>query len=351
MGIIKGIAGYAIAKAKKSRLMQSLFEAPIDLKTMTVKGRFIDNSGIEFILYNELRSKIKPGWENMFKKSNGQLNSSPEIIAANAKNGRLTVERIMPLINTYLTSLKCADILEIGCHYGSVIYSLCGYGANSLTATDYSGYKASSVDKEHNAGKPSESIDDELTRIRKEVATHFPKAETVKFYDDDITDSKLPSDSYNLIISFDVLEHIKNPLMAFEHINRILKPGGIAIHEYNPFFSLNGGHSACTLDFPWGHVRLKETDFSRYIKEIRPSEYNKSISFYTEGLNRMCLADLKSFSIQAGLNVMSVVEFGKEQHCRMLDSEIYNQCLRNYNNISLSDLVTPKILVIQQKPK
>ena len=68
---------------------------------------------------------------------------------------------------------------------------------------------------------------------------------------------------------------------------RILKPGGYSFHEYNPFFSFNGGHSLCTLDFMWGHVRLSSIDFPKYLKQFRPFEYDLAMRFYKENLNRM----------------------------------------------------------------
>ena len=59
---------------------------------------------------------------------------------------------------------------------------------------------------------------------------------------------------------------------------RILKPGGFAFHQYNPFFSYNGGHSLCTLDFC--HVRLSAKDFERYLKQFRKEEYEMAMNFY-----------------------------------------------------------------------
>ena len=73
----------------------------------------------------------------------------------------------------------------------------------------------------------------------------------------------------------------------------LLRPGGVIYHDYNPFFSLNGGHSLCTLDFPWGHARLDHGDFERYLEERRPEAAVQTLRFYDESLNRMTLADLR----------------------------------------------------------
>jgi 2-polyprenyl-3-methyl-5-hydroxy-6-metoxy-1,4-benzoquinol methylase len=347
--IVNKIAKFAIGKAKKSKLIQSLFEAPIDVNSLSKKGEFIDSLGTKHVLYNELRSKIKPGWEGIYKQTTANFNSSPEYIENVSRNGKIALERITPIINTFSTGIKDKSVLEIGCHYGGLTFALAENEAAKITGTDYSGYKASAVDRSHDAEKPSENIDAQLTEIRQKVSKLYNYKNKVNFYDDDITNSKLPSSEYDLILSFDVLEHINNPQKAFETIHQILKPGGIAIHEYNPFFSLNGGHSACTMDFLWGHTRLSDADFSRYLKEIRPAEFEKSISFYAEGLNRMCLSDLEKFSNVAGLKIVSLFQITKEQHIRMMSEQIYKETKANYPNITVSDLVAPKIIVVQQK--
>ena len=64
----------------------------------------------------------------------------------------------------------------------------------------------------------------------------------------------------------------------------------------NPFFSFNGGHSLCTLDFMWGHVRLSETEFERYLIQFRPKENKVAMKFYRNNLNRMTLKKLNTAS-------------------------------------------------------
>ena len=51
----------------------------------------------------------------------------------------------------------------------------------------------------------------------------------------------------------------------------------------------------CTLDFMWGHVRLSDIDFERYVKQFRPSEYYVAKRFYNNNLNRMTINKLKQY--------------------------------------------------------
>ena len=117
-----------------------------------------------------------------------------------------------------------------------------------------------------------------------------PDAGTVEFVEDDITASALEPGSLDAVVSFEVVEHVADPAAAFAAIARLLRPGGITYHDYNPFFAINGGHSLGTLDLPWGQARLDDADLERYVREIRPAEADRALGFVRESLNRLTLA-------------------------------------------------------------
>jgi hypothetical protein len=129
-----------------------------------------------------------------------------------------------------------------------------------------------------------------------------------------------------------------------------LKPGGIAIHEYNPFFGLNGGHSPCTLDFPWAHAALDAKDFERYCNELQPERKEKALSFYYNGLNRMTLFDMHQYSKKAGFTIDAFLPYTKEQQVYLMNRQTLQQVLKNYPTATISDLLTPRVLVVFKKP-
>jgi SAM-dependent methyltransferase len=112
---------------------------------------------------------------------------------------------------------------------------------------------------------------------------------------------------FDAIVSFEVLEHVEELARAFAAMARLLRPGGIGYHDYNPFFNAPGGHSLGALDFPRGHVRLDEGDFERSLRELRPAEVDQALRFYRESLNRMTMADLRATVASAGLDLMAVI--------------------------------------------
>ena len=153
----------------------------------------------------------------------------------------------------------------------------------------------------------------------------------------------------DVILSWEVLEHLKHPARAFEQMFRVLRSGGIAFDEYNSFFSQDGGHSLCTLDFPWGHARLSPQDFKRYLREIRPSEEEVARRFYRHNLNRMTTADLRRFATGAGFTLLSILPWTKSRHFDELPSETLSDTTSSYPSCQLTDLISPTVWVLMRK--
>ena len=120
---------------------------------------------------------------------------------------------------------------------------------------------------------------------------------------------------------------------------RLLRPGGIVYHDYNPFFSSKGGHSLCTLAFPWGHARLDAQDFERYLRELRPTELDQALRFYRESLNRMTLADLRAAVAAAGLEPLALVPWFE----RGLVASLYPTAV-------VDDLLATFVAVVARRP-
>ena len=156
---------FAINKAKKSKLIQSLFEAPIEVNSFTKFGEFIDYTGYKHILYRELRSKIKTDWENMFKKQEDAAESANYYLKVVAE-GRIVAGRIVPIIRTYSDLLQNGRILEVGCHLGQVSFALAEMGAAEVTATDFIEYKVNATEPEFKKSK-ADKVDAVLNLKRK----------------------------------------------------------------------------------------------------------------------------------------------------------------------------------------
>ena len=151
-------------------------------------------------------------------------------------------------------------------------------------------------------------------------------------------------------MSFEVLEHVGEPAAAFAGMARLLRPGGLAYHDYNPFFSINGGHSLCTLDMPWGHARLDDGDFERYVGELRPAEANQALRFYRESLNRMTLADLRAAIAAAGLEVVALLPWVDRGLVGRLTPAVLPEVRRVYPAATIDDLLATFVAVVVRRP-
>ena len=244
------------------------------------------------------------------------------------------------------------DILEIGAAEGAATYQLASKKPKSILGSDYSMYRVNQSISNKGVNKLLEFENQHIDKIRKTIGNSFDKdiSNRVSFIDDDICNSKINSESKDLILSWETLEHIQNPQNAFREMFRILKPGGFAFHQYNPFFSFNGGHSFCTLDFMWGHVRLSETEFERYLIQFRPKEHKVAMKFYRSNLNRMTLNKLNTAIQKSGFERIMFFPHIYFQNYFEITEMIYADCKKNYPTIELIDLVSPAIYIGLKKP-
>lgn len=344
------IVKMVIDKAKRNKFIQNVFESPFNFENFESMGSFTDTKGNKHLLFDGLRSKIKPGWENISKVPIHAQSISAARLSKYQSEGRILANKILPLLNTMGKKMEDATILEFGCNSGAASLAMADLGAKKVVASDFSGYKVKAVNKEKGVDDVQlNKVNGYLQGLRDNLQLLFENRDKVEFKDDDICNTQLTPNSFDLICSWEVLEHIHDPAKAFKGIANLLKDDGITIHYYNPFFCINGGHGMCTLDFLWGHVRLNEQDFSNYMEEFRPDDKVKAMSFFRDGVNRMTHADLMNHMEDAGLDVVDVIPYSKEQHLRMINHDMLQQCQANYPNLKIIDLVTPEFVIIARK--
>ena len=345
----KKIIKFIVDKARRNKLIQSVFLQSLDLSKFPVNEVFIDSEGGKHNIYQGLRSKLRPGWENVFKQKTKETNKSKEAIDAIIERSKRSIDAMESTINVYVSGIKDKKILEVGCNSGGVSYILAEKGAKTVIGTEFSGYKIESLDKQDYKQNDLTEVNDDLKRLREQVAKRFNHASKVSFVDDDICKSTIADKEFNIICSWDVLEHLHDPLSALKNMKDLLSDDGVIIHEYNPFFSLAGGHSACTIDIPWGHVLLNAKDFEKYNNDHQAQRKDVCMSFYTNGLNRMSLSDFSEYCEQADLEIISQVNFPKEQDLKLLDKLTMDRAKNNYPTLNLNDLITYKSLVVMRK--
>jgi SAM-dependent methyltransferase len=311
---------------------------------------FVDRHGVSHPLDDGLRDRLKPQWRTMCDPEVIVRPPTDEVLVGRARKAEQVTAEAATLVATLTGRPLAGRILEVGCYDGAAAYQLSKRVGTTLVASDMARYYVI-----QRPGNPDESeveaqqaVLAELRERTRLVAAVPPGR--VDFVEDDITDSGLDPGSFDAIVSFEVLEHVQRPGAAFAAMARLLKPGGIVYHDYNPFFSTNGGHSLCTLDFPWGHARLDDPDFERYLREIRPTEVDQALRFYRESLNRLTLAELRTAIAEAGLELAGVIPWSDRTLVPRLTPEVVADVQRTYPLVVAEDLLATFVAVVARRP-
>jgi SAM-dependent methyltransferase len=178
----------------------------------------------------------------------------------------------------------------------------------------------------------------------------IPAGEAVATCQDDIAASTQADASFDLVCSWRTLEHLADPRAAFAEMYRLLRPGGLAYHEYNPFFGLDGGHSLVTLDIPWGHVRFDRTDLASYLEQHRPAERERALAYYDNCLNRMTIADVERFARAAGFDVLALIPRTRTEDLLAVNAGLLRAATRNYPDLTVNDLICRIVRIVLRRP-
>jgi SAM-dependent methyltransferase len=343
-----------IRTALKSMLLEGTIPITSVAKNRSF-GVFKDSKGNIFPLIEGIRDAVKPGWQGVTRSLPREI-PDPSKLKPVVRQAGETVRRMLSFLKLSGFEIKDKNVLEIGCSDGSKTFALLAGGSRKVIGSDISTYYLSASGNNAPAAPDIRDQQEYLDKLRKSVAKatfgdgFMPKGtERAEFVEDDISASSLPSDSFDLVCSWEVLEHVTAPQKLFSQLYRILKPGGIAFHEYNPFYSINGGHSHCTLDFLWGHVMLDEENFARYVREFRPNEAEGALNIFLHGLNRMTISDIRKYSHQSGLIVSSLIPWYEKSHLTLLAPEQFRIARRMYPSLTLEDLISPYVWVVLMK--
>lgn len=221
--------------------------------------------------------------------------------------------------------------IEPGCRVLEIGFMTGGY---SIDAWDRLGFKITGIDNAYDgtAVQPT---------IYRHIANRLGTKPTFVF--GDVTKpTSLPAGGFDLVYSVSVLEHISDVSAAFAEFHRLLRPGGLMIHCWNPYFSPNGGHPWGLLDCPWGHVRIPPADLDQYLDELRPLEAPVSRPWLHNTLDReTTLAKMQAAVTKAGFRILLWDQTPFDAAILGdLTPAVFEQCRAAYPDVTLADLTT-----------
>jgi SAM-dependent methyltransferase len=350
-GVRQGLRQTRVRRLVEAQL--SSLRVPLMVENATGQF-FVDRYGVGHALDPSLRDRLKPGWRTMLDPSQAVRVPPVEELRSRAKQAADIVKETDQVVAAVTGTALTGRILEIGCYDGAVAFQLALREGTDVVASDLVRYYVVQQPGRPNHGDgdlQSQQAVSMLGAARKRagLVAGVP-SDRVRFVEDDISASSLEPESFDAIVSFEVLEHVASPRAAFASMARLLAPGGVAYHDYNPFFSVIGGHSLCTLDMAWGHARLEPVDFERYLVEVRPAEADQALRFYRESLNRLALADLRLAVAQAELELVALLPWSDRALVPDLTPQIVSEVQRAYPAAAAEDLLATFVSVVVRKP-
>ena len=303
------------------------------------------SNGYELPIVKGFREQIKSTWRKAYKDF--EYDPIPTDKINKLKND---ISLASFFLSKHNIDLKDKKIMDVGCYLGLQCFGAVELGAKKAVGIDIPEYYVNqATNEEVNASNV-------LKQRRDYIRTQHPNLDQSKidFYDMSVFEMDFENE-FDIIFSWETFEHIMDPKEALKRIYKALKPGGISFHNYNPFFCISGGHSMCTLDYPFAHILMTNDDFKRYTTEIipenPPKKYSElSYNFYTKNLNRMTQQDLKDYIREANFELLDFIPTPNLDILKYLDNSTLNVSKQLYPNLTLNDLISSYVYFIIRKP-
>ena len=140
-----------------------------------------------------------------------------------------------------------------------------------------------------------------------------------------------------------------DPRAGFENVSRVLRPGGVGYIEYNPFFSIDGAHWPATIDIPWAHARMENTEFERAVFTLHPDRQKDAVSFVHRAINRMTQQQMLGYAHDAELEIVAFLPRIRTEDLLSLTPQIVNGVRALYPLASPADLAARIVRVVVRK--
>ena len=154
---------------------------------------------------------------------------------------------------------------------------------------------------------------------------------------------------FDLIYSTSVLEHLRDIDGSFLEMNRLLRNNGIIFHHYGPYFCVKGGHALGIGDYPFMHLQLSHDEYISYLKINRPFESEVATRWINENMNKISQKTMREKIRKAGFEILYFNSFNYHKHNLDLTPEIYKNIKKNYNFLTIDDLLGTTVTIIAQK--
>lgn len=236
--------------------------------------------------------------------------------------------------------LEGSRLLDVGFGSGALAFAVAGAGAAEVVGVD--------LEPDHYSALPG--------RARLREALCRGREDAVRLLAGDAQQLEFEDASFDIVYSATALEHVRDVRTVLRETARVLRPGGIAHHGVDPWFGPRGGHSLCTLDFPWCHVRTSVDELGQYVAQRRPHEAADALAYRSEAfqLPALTMREFRGAAVEAGFEIL---EFDApplgiaDPHRRYLDRDVLADCRRLHLTVTPRDLLTLGFTTVLRRPR
>lgn len=176
-----------------------------------------------YLLDGNIRNRVKAGWDEMLKPA------KQRILNPDVRSFLYSINKAESELENFGETLVGKNILEVGCNEGARAYLMARYQDTRVHGIDVDEY---TVDQspDLNAYNPRdvEFVHNTFNEVRKKLSYKVPKSVSnkVTFETCSIEDYKTDN-PYDVIISWDTIEHVIDLPKAFQVMASSLKKDGI----------------------------------------------------------------------------------------------------------------------------
>jgi SAM-dependent methyltransferase len=147
------------------------------------------------------------------------------------------------------------------------------------------------------------------------IGEPFPDPETLAFVQSRPDFLPAPNDTFDLVFTWSVFEHVTQPVRMFQEIYRVLKPDGLLFLQLWPFYSSqHGGHAWMANLEPFAHLRRSPFDTEQALRGRQGTDPTRPADDEFRSLNRITLDELQRALLAAHLRVAKIALVGEVAH-------------------------------------
>ena len=181
------------------------------------------------------------------------------------------------------------DVLDLGCGIGGkTVYYALQSGARKVIGVD---------------------VVERFVRLAQEFAESQQASACVEFRVNARETLNLDSNTMDVIISNDAMEHVEAPRQILRECYRVLKPGGVVCLDFGPlYYSHNGAHIYDYINIPWCQLLFSQDTLIGAIKTLPPLPHafghDRTIERFT-GLNKLTVRGFQRLLAEHDFDVVA----------------------------------------------